>query len=490
LENKNLYTFKLTIIFSSIRLISIGCRIIFNKLVALLLGTQGIGLIAIYYSSTDLIRNFLSFGIPQSAVREVASVNEFDDFAEYSKKISVTKKIVIYTGLFAALFTLFSSPFISYLSFGNYDYTWAFSTLSILVFANVIFDGQVAILRGIQKMKSLALSSLVGSIIGLAMGFPLIYFLRENGIIPALVLSSIASVAFSWLLVSRLNFLQINFTIPELFFQGREMLRLGISLTIITLLTALSNYLVRIIISVKGNLSDVGSYEAGVVIVTTYFGVILGALSTEFYPKMYAASDSISKLQKIINDQSNMAMFMLSPFLVALIFFLKFFIELFYTSAFLDSTGYIICALFSLVINIYSDNLGFVLIVKDNRKSVIGLAVFYRLLSIGFSYFGYVYYGLTGLGLAILISSFVNFTLTILIVFKKLKIVYGYITIRNAVFHIIFLLGSLYISNLTHTVYSTLILCVFLLLIVYFYILLSKELLAFNFYTFIRKFFK
>lgn len=60
-----------------------------NKAVAILLGTEGMGVISLYNSAVNMLRTVAGLGIPQSAVRDVlrqnATCERLSDYNRYKK---------------------------------------------------------------------------------------------------------------------------------------------------------------------------------------------------------------------------------------------------------------------------------------------------------------------------------------------------------------------------------------------------------------------
>lgn len=438
--------FKSTLLFSFVKVISIVVRIVLNKAVAIILGTQGMGMISMLYSSLDIIRVLSGLGISQSAVRDVSKAYAANNREMFSKTIIITQKIIIFTGLLGAFATMLLSPFLSKLSFGSYDYTIAYIFLGIFSFANIINEGQTAIIRGIRNLKALAKSSLFGAIVGLVMGLPLYYIFGEKGIVPSMVLVSLSSMAFSWRLVAKIDYEKTIISLKEIYKESREMIKLGIALTYLVFLGLFSDYLIRAFIAEYGSLEQVGIFQAGVLLLTSYFGIVLTALNTDYYPRMYAVAHDNNELKKQMNMQVNAAFLLLIPILLIFIVFMPSIITLLYSSEFLDVINYLQFAIFGLLINVYTDCLGVVLIAKQESKLFAILISIYRIITIPILIFSYYYWGFKGLGIAAILTPIINFVMIGTIVFKKYGIFYKLSTTINITLLTFFLVFTILIS--------------------------------------------
>ena len=175
--------FKSTFLFGFVQVFNILAKIGINKAVAIFLGTEGMGVIGLYQSTINLLKTATGLGISQSAVRDVSEANGANDKKRFSKIITITNKIIWITAIFGAIVTLLLSSRLSQWTFGNNNYATPFMWISLVIFLNVLSEGQLAILKGMRRLRALAKASLLGSVVGLIAGVPLYYFYREKGII-------------------------------------------------------------------------------------------------------------------------------------------------------------------------------------------------------------------------------------------------------------------------------------------------------------------
>ena len=98
--------FKSTFLFGFVQVFNIVMKAAINKAVAILLGTEGMGVISLYNSAVNMLRTVAGLGIPQSAVRDVAEANATCEIEKLNRIITVTKKIVWFTALLGAVVTI------------------------------------------------------------------------------------------------------------------------------------------------------------------------------------------------------------------------------------------------------------------------------------------------------------------------------------------------------------------------------------------------
>ena len=177
--------FKTTFLFGFVQVFNILVKIITNKIVAILLGAEGMGIISLFNTTISLLKSGASLGISQSAVRDISEANQSADTHRFSRIISITHDVMVFTSLLGIVITVILSPYLSRWSFGSNGYTLAFIAISLVVGMNIFSDGQLAILTGMRKLKQLAKASMIGSVVGLLSAVPFYYFFGKNGIVPS-----------------------------------------------------------------------------------------------------------------------------------------------------------------------------------------------------------------------------------------------------------------------------------------------------------------
>ncbi len=88
-EHTNSYSHILKYIglFGGVQAMSIGVALVRNKLVALILGPGGMGLVSLFTSTVSLISDLSNFGIGLSAVQKISQAYDRGDFAEVEKQV-------------------------------------------------------------------------------------------------------------------------------------------------------------------------------------------------------------------------------------------------------------------------------------------------------------------------------------------------------------------------------------------------------------------
>ena len=121
--------FKTTFLFGFVQLFKAVIGVVKNKIAAVFLGADGMGILGIFNTSTQLLQTAAGLGVNQSAVRFISEANASEDNERISWIISLTNRIILVTGALGCLITICLSPQLSNWTFGNNTMTYSFCFL-------------------------------------------------------------------------------------------------------------------------------------------------------------------------------------------------------------------------------------------------------------------------------------------------------------------------------------------------------------------------
>ena len=432
--------FKTTSIFGGIQVFNILIVILKSKIIAVLLGPAGLGIISIFNSTSALIASGTNFGLNVSSVKSIALANQEEEKTQQSILIAVVKKLIWVTGLFGLLLTIVLSPWLSQISFGNNTYTFSFALLGVSLLALHLSTGQIAILQGLRQIKLIAFSTLIGSIIGLLISVPLYYFLGTEGIVPAIVASSLAAVISSWYFLGKAKITHTNVDYQTVKREGKEIIRLGFLISFTSIFPALAAYVVRLFISNVGNLADVGLYSAGFAIVGTYVGMVFSAMSTDYYPSLSEVSKDNTKCTEKVNQQILVSILILAPILITLIVFVKLGIIILYSAKFLGTVQMIQWASLGVFFQAFSWCIAFIFLAKGESKVYFVNELIPNLYILLINCFSYYIWGLEGMGISYLIGYIIYSVQVYLVAKKRYGFYFDSFILKRCAIHLLMLI--------------------------------------------------
>lgn len=410
---------KSTFLFGFVQVFRAVSGVVKNKLLAVLVGPEGTGLVSVFTTASDMIKIGAGLGVSQSTVRDISDAYSKGDVNHVTKILSVSQRLFKMTGLLGCLFTLLFSSNLSRWMLKSEDYTLHFSILSIYVFFSIITEGQYSVLTGMRKLKDLAKANLFGISVGLVTSIPLYYFYGISGIIPSFLLSSIAVFGVSWYYVRKYQFNSCKITWDDFFLSASPMLKMGISLMLVSFLHTIVAFIITSYIGSHGGLNVVGYYGAGTIITNAYFGIIITALSTDYFPRISSVISDNQKLKDELNKQSSVSLVMVFPLILIFIFFMPLFVEIIYSDEYFHSLDYLKYAIYGTLITICSNQVDMILVAKYEIKLFMIISVVFRVLQLVLSILLFRNYSLEGLGFAVMVMGILHL-ITMTVSVKKL----------------------------------------------------------------------
>lgn len=370
IEPKDSYRqiFKATSIFGGVQVFNILIAIVRSKVIAVLLGPAGMGIAGLLVSTTGLISSLTNFGLGTSAVKDIAEAHVTDNQLKISQTVSIFRRLVWLTGFIGLISTIILSPWLSELTFGNKNYTWSFVLLSATLLLNQLSAGQNAILQGTRKIKYLASANMLGSVLSLLITLPLYYLYGLDGIVPALIIMALATLGVSTYFSRKVKLVSYNPSFSEIKEKGKGMLKLGFFLSLSGLIATLGAYIIRIYISNKGGVDDVGLYTAGFQIITTYVGLVFTAMGTDYFPRLSAVAQDRDKMNILVNQQAEIAILILLPIILIFMVFSPEIVYILFSSKFLPINDMIIWAAFAMFFKAASWAIAFQFLAKGSSR--------------------------------------------------------------------------------------------------------------------------
>lgn len=392
--------FKTTFLFGFVQVFRAIIAIVKNKLVAILIGPEGMGLLGIFGSTIQMIQTGAGLGINQSAVRDVAEAKGSGNHERASRIIKVTNRVVIFTGLLGCFVTLILSHYLSIWTLGDTTYTISYCVLALVVALNIINEGKQALLKGTRHLRALAYASMIGTVVGLVTAVPLYYFFGKDGIVPELLIAAILALLVSQYYVNRIPVEKVSLSFKVSATEAKPMVKMGVALMFVTLLQTITAFAINAFIRSRGGLSDVGYFSAGSYILNGYFSVIVTALMTDYYPRIAAVNQDNEKVQDELNKQSMVSVVLCLPLIVLFIALMPLFVKILYSEDFMPTLDYLRFGIFWTVITISSNQVDMILVAKYNTRVFMIISVLVRVVQLLLCVVLYNYCGLLGLGIS------------------------------------------------------------------------------------------
>jgi len=385
-------------LFSGLQMLSIACSVVKMKLVALWLGTLGVGLFGIYQSVIDTVSTFTDMGLRQSSVRDIAS--EAGNTSRLAAVVRTVRRWSVYTGLFGAIAMASLAVPLGLWFFGDIHGCWGFMLLSVAMFLNAISGGEQALLQGAQKLRELARANLWATLGGLVLSVPLFYLCGTWGVV-------LSIITYAVTLIVAVGMVRLRPAMPrqaeEVHRRVPEFVKLGLYLAAAAFITSLAHTLFIGLLNAMTSTSEVGLVQAGDTLMVRYIGLLFTAIGMEFYPRLAANRHSPKRVRVFVNHEITLLLLCLTPLLSLFMLLREPIITLLYSREFAAIIPFVSWAALSSIPKAVSWCMAFTIVTKGDGRIFVLTEGLDALISVPLCLAAYTYYGMAGLGIAYII---------------------------------------------------------------------------------------
>lgn len=393
-------------LFSWVQLVGIACSVLRTKLVAIWIGTVGIGILGLFNTALDTITVLTQLGLRQSSVRDIASAK---DGRSLARIIVVVRRWSWLLGIAGAFLTLIFSPMLSELTFGTDRYSLGFIILSAAVLLSSVTNGELAVMQGVGKLNLIARATVLGTLGGLLVSIPILYFLGDDGIVWSVVAYFACQAVAVWIMkagrstgTASPGTLEpaANPSLRDTFKEGREFITLGIYMTVSAFIAMAVNYIFLAYLNHEEGMSMVGQYQAGYTVVNKYMGLIFTAIGLEFFPRLSKVHRSAKRCSTFVGHEITIALIVILPGATAMMALDDVVIKLLYSQEFMPTAGYLNYALAGTAFRAVSWCMAYTMLARGDGKVYLLTESLSGAAFLLLSYWGNRLGGLDGLGIA------------------------------------------------------------------------------------------
>lgn len=389
--------------------------IIRTKVIAVLLGTAGVGIIGIYYSVIDMLRSAAGLGIDTAGVKDVAEVDSLNNenlLYRTIRRYNLWFKATALMGLFLCI--IFCYP-ISVWAFGDSQYTFQIACLSVCVFFAILTTGRSTLLQGMRRISYLAKSNIAASIISLIVALPFYFIWGAEAIIIVFILTYLLSFFCVEFYYRKLKISRVEVSKKEAFILGLEPLRLGVYIVVGGFVSTLSMFFVKAYITRNIGIDAAGLFQSAWVITNIYLGLILRSMGSDFFPRLSAIVNDSSKVKQLVNEQSYIVLIIASPIIIGMLLFSNIAISLFYSSEFAYADNVLRWQVLGTFFKVLSWPLAFIMLAKNKGLVFLSTEVLFYVVYLLSAYFLFSLYGFDAVGIAYLIAYIVYLPMVFII---------------------------------------------------------------------------
>jgi PST family polysaccharide transporter len=410
---------KSSALFAGSSLVITGIGVVRNKALAVFLGPIGYGLFGVFSSLVSLVQCIAGLGVSSSGVRQIAHVASTGSEGQIACTVTVLRRVSILLGLLGAAMLIGLSRPIAVLTFGGLQHTAAICFLAAAVFLQIISSGQAALIRGLRRIRDLATINVVGTLFGTIIAISLVYVLRDNGVVPAIVGNAVMGLAVSWWFSRKVRIRATVLTFADGRSQVASLLKLGMALMASGLMTLGMAYVVRLMLLRIISSEATGYYQSAWTLGGLYVGFILEAMCADYYPRLTAHAENNHACNRLANEQTLVGLLLAGPGVLATITMAPVLIKFFYSAQFLAAVGVLRWICLGTTLQVITWPLSYIVIAKGKQGLFFGTELAWGAVSLVLSWSCIKTFGLPGAGIAF-VGSYLFYGIMLFAILKPL----------------------------------------------------------------------
>lgn len=396
--------FKTSLITGGSQVIIMFINLCKAKIFAIFIGPGGTGLIGLYSTTIDLINSVYNLGVSSSAVKEIALANKNKNKNLLKQILFVYRVIILITGFLGSLTLFIFSDFFSMKDFNNTEHSVEFKILSVIVFVVSLTSGQYGLLQGLRKIKELAFSKTIGAFVGAIISVSIIVVFKREGVIPLLVIGSVATFFVSWYFTNKMGIISKKVNFRDFKQIAFKLIKIGFAFLISSLTVTFTAYYSRVFISHNFSINELGIYTACWTLSAFYINFILGAMGADFYPRLTEIIDNRSSAIELINQQVEAGLLMSIIGTVTGVALPWFLLNIFYSTEFVFGATLLQWMTLGMAIKIIVWPLGFVIVTKSKMKLFMAFEISWGIIYLVLLRLFTLKWGYEGVGIAFFIT--------------------------------------------------------------------------------------
>lgn len=398
---------KYTSLFGGVQGLSILVGIVRNKLVAMILGPEGMGLVSLFNSTIKLVSDSTNFGLSMSAVKRLSEAFDAGSERAVRHAVLLIRSWSLLTALLGMAVCVILSPLLNKWTFSWGDHTLHFVLLSPVVALMAVTAGEMAVLKGARRLKQLAVISVYNVVLALLFSVPIYYEYGQAGIVPSLFL--LALVQALLVISCSYRLYPPRFLLSKkLLREGRAMIRLGLAFVVAGILGSGAEFIIRSFLNMNGNLTDVGLYNAGYVMTMTYAGMVFSAMETDYFPRLSSYRNLGPEFNRTVNHQIEVSLLLVSPMLVVFMVALPVLLPLLYSGKFMPVLDMMRVTVLAMYFRAITLPVEYIALARGDSYSYLFLEAVFDVAFCLAVIIGYYALGLLGTGIGIVFSAILN----------------------------------------------------------------------------------
>ncbi len=374
-----------------------------SKVIAVLLGPAGIGLVGLYQSLISTLGVIGGLGAGGVGARQIAEARANDSLRDLAAAREILFRTTLIQAAASALAVWLLRKQIASSFLGSEGQSAVVGWLALGVALTICAGAQGAFLQGMGRVRETAILSALSSLFYtfVAVGIALTWKLK-GVVLLALAGPALTFVVGGWYIsrsrMPRQPWLQLR----ELVQGWGALLKTGMAFMLVGAVGTALQLFLRIWVTRSLGESALGYFQAAATLGGTYLGFVLASMGTDYYPRLCEASGDHAQTNRLASQQTEVAMLIGTPAILFMLGGAPWLVQLLYSDKFIPAVAMLRWQLLGDTLKLASWPLSFLILATGDGRNflmseILGPAVVaiatvllisnWGLSAVGFAYF-------------------------------------------------------------------------------------------------------
>ncbi len=376
------------------------------KVVALLVGTIGVGVISYLINFVQLAVSITTLGLGSGIVKLTSEFEAEGAKEDLDHLKGTALSTTFWFSMVVTVVLWLAAPQVSILLTGDMKYSLYVRVISLSIPCLTLGQSLTSLLNGFKAIREMALITVWGAVFSLIIVVPLVWKFRVTGVVWHFLLQSLLLLVIGIVFYRKcmrdphlLPFLSLR----KLSWRLMKMLAaFGIATFLLGVFQNLAYLIVRRLIESRYGQQGVGLYQVPYGLTLQYLNIILTALLTYSLPTMSGLRDDKEGLTKQFNLTMKVSLMTVVPIIAVLLLLKKYLVLFLYSREFLPSVHLLEVQLLGDFFKVIAFVFGVVVLSQARLKMWLLLDLFWDGIFVAMSFALLPKLGLTGIALAFL----------------------------------------------------------------------------------------
>lgn len=362
------------------QIVSIAIGLVKMKIAAAVLGPAGVGLVGLYTTLMQTVATVASIGIANAGTRQIAAASAAgDDLAVERTRHALFWGTLALAFLGSVLFWI-ASDWVAYVVLADPARAPQLAWLSIGVGLSVATGYQAALLTGLRRVTDLARITIGAGLAGAVLGVSAILFWGDAGLLAMVLVAPAITLVLGHVFVAKLGSVPSSARgavqgLLEMAQVWRELVRLGPAFMLSSVVVLLGHLATLTLVQRTLGPEAMGHFQAAWTVGMMYLGFVLGAMSTDYFPRLTAAIHDDALVRRLVNEQTEVSLLVCAPVFLAMLGCAPWVIQVVYSAEFGPAVDILRWQLLGDILKVLSWPLAFVIPAHGAGKTFILIEV-------------------------------------------------------------------------------------------------------------------